>query len=88
MTYDREEERNMNKSMSLERYEYMKQIIEITNSCKLPSVFKADVLESALRQLRQLADEELKRDQEKYIKESTEGGPANENQRTAAGPEC
>ena len=62
------------KSLILERYEYMKQIVAITNACPLPSVFKADVLETALRQLRTLADEELKRDQEKYIKESTEGG--------------
>ena len=62
------------KTLILERYEYMKQIVGITNACPLPSVFKADVLETALRQLRTLADEELKRDQDKYIKESTEGG--------------
>lgn len=67
------------KSSIIERHEYMQQIVRITNACPLPSVFKADVLESALRQLRQLADEELKRDQLKYANESTEGGTANEN---------
>lgn len=60
----------MNKPMSLERFEYMKQIIEITNACKLPAVFKADVLESALRQLRELADKELKRDMEAWQAEN------------------
>lgn len=58
------------KSFILERYEYMKQIVAITNSCPLPSIFKADVLENALRELRGLADQELKRDIEAYQAEA------------------
>lgn len=60
----------MNKPITLARHEYMQKIVDATNACPLPSVFKADVLESALRQLRELADKELKRDMEAYQAEA------------------
>lgn len=71
----------MNKPMTLERFEYMKQIVAITNSCKLPAAFKADVLESALSELRALAEQELKRDMETYhATTDAQGGADHENQ--------
>ena len=62
----------MNKPITVIRQEYLQEIVNATNSCALPSVFKADVLETALRQLRANADDELKRDMEAYKKESIE----------------
>lgn len=60
----------MGKPMTVARQEYMQKIVDATNACQLPSVFKADVLEAALRQLRELADKELKRDMEAWQAEN------------------
>lgn len=60
----------MNKPGTVERQEYMQKIVDATNACQLSSVFKADVLEAALRQLRELADKELKRDMEAWQAEN------------------
>ena len=60
----------MGKPMTVARQEYMQKIVDATNACPLPSVFKADVLEAALRQLRELAGRELKRDMEAYQAEA------------------
>ena len=56
----------MNKPGTIERQEYMQKVIDATNACQLPSVFKADVLEALLRKLRELADKELERDMKAY----------------------
>lgn len=44
----------------------MRQLVSVTNACPLPAVFKADVMDAALRKLREVADQELKRDMEAY----------------------
>jgi hypothetical protein len=72
----------MNKPLTVERQEYMRKLVEATNACPLPAVFKADVMDAALRKLREVADQELKRDMEAYAAEQaaqeptdTEGQP-------------
>ena len=54
------------KPLTVMRQEYLQQVVDAINACPLPAVFKADVLENALRQLRELAEKELQRDMESY----------------------
>lgn len=54
------------KTLTMMRQEYVQQIVDATNACRLPAVFKADVLEDALRQLRVIAERDLKRETEAY----------------------
>lgn len=56
----------MNKPLTVERQEYMRKLVEATNACPLPAVFKADIMDAALRKLRQVADQEMARDMEAY----------------------
>ena len=72
----------MGRPLTVERQEYMRQLVSVTNACPLPAVFKADVMDAALRKLREVADQELKRDMEAYAAEQaaqeatdTEGQP-------------
>ena len=75
----------MNKPITIVRQDYMQQIVSITNECQLPAVFKADVLEAAVRKLREVADKELKRDMESYQAETQRESEPQEQQEPFTG---
>lgn len=78
----------MEKPITVERQDYMRKIVEITNATALPAFVKVGVLEQALKEMRKIEDSELKRDLNQYMEakraaqEST-GGVTDENQRTS-----
>lgn len=69
----------MGRPLTVERQEYMRQLVSVTNACPLPAVFKADVMDAALRKLREVADEELKRDMKAYAARCGENQDAPES---------
>lgn len=57
----------MNKPITIERQEYMRKIVEVTNAAALPAFVKVGVLEQALKEMRKIEDNELKRDLNQYM---------------------
>ena len=71
----------MNKPITVARYEYMQNIVNVTNNAHIPAFIKVEVLKQAIELLKPVIDAELKRDMDSYYQSeevSDNGRPQNQ----------